>query len=77
LGRPGKHKVGNGDTGSYVGKCDIPDAQAEEEVKNLKRAANQEDPIPEVKRFCVDEAVKQLVCLNKEKRLYVKREASK
>ena len=34
---------------------------AEEKVKSLKRAADREAQIPEVKRFCVDETVKQLV----------------
>ena len=34
--------------------------KAEKEVKNFKRTANREDPIPKVKRFFVDEAVKQI-----------------
>ena len=51
--------------------------RAEEEVKNLKRSASREDPIPEVKKFCVDEAVKQIVRLNEERKLSAKREASK
>ena len=51
--------------------------RAEEEVRNLKRSASLEDPIPQVKKFFVDEAVKQIVRLNEEKRLSAKREASK
>ena len=49
---------------------------AEEEVKSLKRSANREDTIPGVKCFCADETVRQLVRLNKEKRLSAKRAAS-
>ena len=51
--------------------------KAEEEVKHLKRTASREDPIPDVKRFCVDEAVKQICRLNEERKLSAKREASK
>ena len=51
--------------------------RAEEEVKNLKRSASLEDPIPEVNKFCVDEALKQIVQLNEERKLSAKKEASK
>ena len=50
---------------------------AEQEVQCLMRAANPEDRIPEVKRFCVDETVRQIVHLNEEKRLSAKRVACK
>ena len=51
---------------------------AEQEVQNLKRAAadHPEDKYPEVKKFCVEEAVSQIVHLNEEKRLSIKRAAS-
>ena len=35
--------------------------KAEEEVKNLKRSASHEDSTPEAKKFCVDEAVRQIL----------------
>jgi hypothetical protein len=50
---------------------------AEQEVQSLKRAANPEDRIPEVKRFCVDETVRQIVRLNEERRLSAKRASTK
>ena len=50
--------------------------RAEEEVKNLKRSASREDPISEVIQFCVDEAVKQIVRLNEERKLSVCQERS-
>jgi hypothetical protein len=46
---------------------------AEQEVQNLKRAANAH---PEVKKFSLEEAVRQSVHLNEEKRLSAKRAAS-
>ena len=46
--------------------------KAEEEVKNLKRSASREDSTPEAKKFCVDEAVRQILQLNEEKTLSAK-----
>ena len=50
---------------------------AEEEVKNLKRAASREDTTPEAKKLCVDEAVRKIHQLNKDTKLTAKREAAK
>ena len=50
---------------------------AEEEVNNIKRSASREDSTPEAKKFCVDEAVRQILQLNEEKKLSAKREAAK
>ena len=50
---------------------------AEEDVKNLKRAASREDTTPKAKKMCVDEAVRKIFQLNKETKLTAKREAAK
>jgi hypothetical protein len=51
---------------------------ADQEVQNLKRAdaAHPEDRFPEFYKFCVDETVRQIVCLSEEKRPSAKRPAS-